>query len=88
MSRRSIRKECFKLGSVVDKFDTRDEDDVLPPCNGIDRIIFQARFINRSRKTDPEVLAPIIEAAKKSLQANLVCRPWLSSHKAVVSALR
>lgn len=87
MSRRAIRKECSKLGEVVDKFDTRDEHEVLPPCNGIDRIIFQARFINRARKTDPVGLAPIVAAATKSLLANLASRPALLTHKAVISAI-
>lgn len=88
MSRRSVIKECGKLFEFVSKFDASDKDEVLPPCNGIDRIIFQARFINRARKrVDADALSEVIEATKKSLLANLVSRPLLSDHPAVKSAL-
>lgn len=87
MSRRSILNEVKRVRATVSGLDTADEHELLPPCNGIDRIIFQARFVNRARKKDPEGLAEIIEAAKKSLKANLNSRPDLWSHRAVISAL-
>ena len=87
MSRRSVLKECKKLSVVVGQFNSADDDAVLPPCNGIDRILFQARFINRARKTDPVLMAPIIEATKKSLLANLANRPKFLTHRAVISAI-
>lgn len=88
MSRRSVLKECKKLSVVVGVFNSADDDTVLPPCNGIDRILFQARFINRARKTDAVGLAAVIEATKKSLFANLANRPRFLNHRAVVSAIR
>lgn len=83
-----MRNACKKLSEVVGKFDTSDDDAVLPPCNGVDRIVFQARFINRARKTDPVGLADVIVATKKSLIANLANRPVFMNHAAVKSAMR
>lgn len=87
MSRKQWLRELGKVEDKLNSLDKRDDDSVLPPCNGIDRILFQARFINRAYKIDPVLMAPIIEATKKSLRANLARRPELSNHKAVVNAL-
>lgn len=87
-SRKSTLAEIEKLSKMLDSFDLRsDEDDLIPSANGIDRIVFQARFIIRALKQDPVGLAPIIEATKKSLLANLQSRPELAQNPTVADVL-
>lgn len=87
MSKRSVLKQVKQISGIIERLDSRDDDQILPPANGIDRILFQARFINRAYKTDPVLMAPVIEATRKSLMQNLRSRPELAEHKAVVNAL-
>lgn len=86
---KSTLSELQKLSRMLDSFDLRgDDDDLLPSANGIDRIVFQARFIIRALKQDPVALAAIIEATRKSMIANIWNRPELASNQAVADALR
>lgn len=85
---KSTLTEIQKLAKMLDSFDLRgDDDDLLPSANGIDRIVFQARFIIRALKQDPVALVAIIEATRASLLANLRNRPELAGHKAVADVL-
>lgn len=85
---KSTLSEIQKLTKMLDSFDLRsDDDDLIPSANGIDRIVFQARFIIRALKQDPVGLAAIIEATRKSMIANLWNRPELASNQAVADAL-
>jgi len=84
ISRKTRRSEVSKLSKLIATFDhPTDENDILPSGNGIDRIVFQARFIRRALKQDPVGLAAIIEATRASMIANLKNRPELLTHKAV-----
>jgi hypothetical protein len=65
-----------------------DSGELLPSANGIDRIIFQSRFLIRALKSDPVGLAPIIEATKKSMIANLRNRPELAICSEVAAVLK
>jgi hypothetical protein len=88
MSRKKALAEIQKLSAMLAKFDVRDDSgDLLPSANGIDRIIFQARFLIRALKSDPVGLAAIIEATKKSMLVNLRNRPELLTHKAVKAVM-
>jgi hypothetical protein len=86
---KSTLTELQKLAKMLDSFDLRgdDDDDLLPSANGIDRIVFQARFIIRALKQDPVALAAIIEATRKSMIANLRSRPELAENPTVADVL-
>lgn len=85
---KSTLSEIEKLNRMLDSFDLRgDDDDLLPSANGIDRIVFQARFIIRASKQDPVALAAIIEATRKSMIANLRSRPELAQNPTVADVL-
>ena len=85
---KSTLTELQKLAKMLDAFDLRgDDDDLLPSANGIDRIVFQARFIIRALKQDPVALAAIIEATRKSMIANLRSRPELAQNPTVADVL-
>ena len=85
---KSTLSEIQKLAKMLDSFDLRgDDDDLLPSANGIDRIVFQARFIIRALKQDPVALAAIIEATRKSMIANLRSRPELAQNPTVADVL-
>jgi hypothetical protein len=89
MSRKKALAEIAKLSAMLAKFDVRDDSqDLLPSANGIDRIIFQARFLIRALKYDPVGLAAIIEATKKSMIANLRNRPELATRSEVAAVLK
>ena len=85
---KSTLTEIQKLAKMLDSFDLRgDDDDLLPSANGIDRIVFQARFIIRALKQDPVALAAIIEATRKSMISNLRSRPELAQNPTVADVL-
>lgn len=85
---KSTLTEIHKLAKMLDSFDLRgDDDELLPSANGIDRIVFQARFIIRALKQDPVALAAIIEATRKSMIANLRSRPELAQNPTVADVL-
>ena len=85
---KSTLSEIQKLSKMLDSFDLRsDDDDLIPSANGIDRIVFQARFIIRALKQDPVALAAIIEATRKSMIANLRNRPELAQNPTVADVL-
>jgi hypothetical protein len=85
MARKAVLSEVKKLSILLGKFDQTEDETILPSANGIDRIIFQARFLRRALKSDPVGLAEIIDATRKSLLANLASRPELASHAAVLA---
>jgi hypothetical protein len=85
MARKAVLSEVKKLSILLGKFDHTEDETILPSSNGIDRIIFQARFLRRALKSDPVGLAEIIDATRKSLLANLAARPELASHAAVLA---
>jgi hypothetical protein len=88
ISRKSRRSEVSKLSKLIAAFDApTDDDEILPSGNGIDRIVFQARFIRRALKQDPVGMASIIEATRASMISNLKNRPELLTHKAVVAVM-
>ena len=85
---KSTLSEIQKLAKMLDSFDLRgDDDDLLPSANGIDRIVFQARFIIRALKQDPFALGAIIEATRKRMIANLRSRPELAQNPTVADVL-
>ena len=85
---KSTLSEIQKLAKMLDSFDLRgDDDDLMPSANGIDRIVFQARFIIRALKQDPVELAAIIEATRKSMISNLRSRPELATNPTVADVL-
>lgn len=85
MARKAVLAEIKKLSAFLGKFDQAEDESILPSANGIDRIIFQARFLRRALKTDPVGLAEIIDATRKSMLSNLAARPELASHSAVLA---
>jgi hypothetical protein len=88
INRKARKSEIAKLSKLIATFDhPTDENDTLPSGNGIDRIVFQARFIRRALKQDPVGLAAIIEATRASMLANLKNRPELLTHKAVKAVM-
>jgi hypothetical protein len=89
LTRKNLRSEIDKLTSMLSRLEVPDDSgELLPSANGIDRIIFQARFLIRALKSDPVRLAPIIEATKKSMIANLRNRPELALCSEVVAVLK
>jgi hypothetical protein len=86
---RNLKSDIAKLSAMIDRLDVKDDSgDLLPSANGIDRIIFQARFLIRALKSDPVGLAPIIEATKKSMLANLRNRPELATCSEVEAVMK
>lgn len=85
MARKAVLSEVKKLSILLGKFDQTEDESILPSANGIDRIIFQARFLRRALKSDPVGLAEIIDTTRKSLMANLAARPELANHAAVLA---
>jgi len=86
---RNLKSDIAKLSAMIDRLDVKDDSgDLLPSANGIDRIIFQARFLIRALKSDPVGLAPIIEATTKSMLANLRNRPELATCSEVAAVLK
>ena len=83
INRKTILNELEKLDKLIEALVPPKDDDLIPSANGIDRIVFQARFIRRALKQDPVGLSAIIEATRKSMLANLRSRPELAGHKAV-----
>jgi len=89
LTRKNLRSEIDKLTSMLSRLEVPDDSgELLPSANGIDRIIFQARFLIRALKSDPVRLAPIIEATKKSMIANLRNRPELATCPEVAAVLK
>ena len=88
LTRKNLRSEIDKLTSMLSRLEVPDDSgELLPSANGIDRIIFQSRFLIRALKSDPVGLAPIIEATKKSMIANLRNRPELATCSEVAAVL-
>ncbi len=83
LNRKTVLNEIAKLDRLIEALVPPKDDDLIPSANGIDRIVFQARFIRRALKQDPVGLSAIIEATRKSMLANLRSRPELAGHKAV-----
>jgi len=88
LTRKTLRSEIDKLTSMLSRLEVPDDSgEILPSANGIDRIVFQARFIIRALKQDPVALAAIIEATRKSMIANLRSRPELATNPTVADVL-
>ncbi len=88
LTRKNLRSEIDKLTSMLSRLEVPDDSgELLPSANGIDRIVFQARFIIRALKQDPVALAAIIEATRKSMISNLRSRPELAQNPTVADVL-
>lgn len=87
MASNALRAELKRLADRIAKMERPPDVQVIPSANGIDRILFQARFLCRALKQDPVGYAALIDAVRVSLLHNLKSRPELAELSEVQSVI-